>query len=89
MKHIDKLKHFSVFLGGFLVASACLEKAFGLTGVPSFILVSFGISVLAFVTEDLQRGQPGRVKDGWDAYADMLSIPFGMLIYHFGFPLVF
>lgn len=82
MKHIDKLKHLGCFTGATVVALLLLGQV-----LPSVLpelrigIVSFGVAVAAFLTEDAQRHQEGRVKDGWDAFADMVAVPLGIFGY--------
>lgn len=79
MKHLDKVKHLAVFTGGYFLVLAAIDYTLDL---PAAILLANVILVVtAFTTEDAQRKQPGRVKDGWDAYADMVASVTGLSLY--------
>lgn len=82
MKHLDKIKHLAVFTGGFAIVLVASAKLFPDVSEIGRVAIATAIQALAaFLTEDAQRHQEGRVKDGWDAFADMVAIPFGLAAY--------
>lgn len=82
MKHLDKIKHLACFTGGFLLVLVVSAKLFpGVSELARVAVATLIQAIAAWVTEDAQRHQPGRVKDGWDAFADMVAIPFGLAAY--------
>lgn len=81
MKHADKLKHLAVFTAGYEVTLVAAIHGFGLSFGWASVAAAFFLAAAAFVTEDRQKQQEGRVKDGWDAYADMLAVIPGNALY--------
>lgn len=89
MKHLDKLKHLGCFSAGFLLMLVLLRSFFpDISEMGRIAAAATFQAAAAWITEDRQRHQPGRVKDGWDAFADMVGIPVGLFAYmalqHFG-----
>lgn len=81
MKHLDKVKHLAVFSGGYFLVLATLDNFVFGNLAYAILLANLVLAITAFVTEDAQRKQPGRVKDGWDAFADMLASVVGLGAY--------
>ena len=82
MKHLDKLKHLAVFGVAHYAFLACLVW----TRLPVLLAIAIAtlvIAVAAFVTEDRQKQQEGRVKDGWDAFANMVGASLSLLVFAF------
>lgn len=82
MKHLDKLKHLAVFG---LAHYACLVWLVWMA-VPTLLaigLATLALAIAAFVTEDRQKKQEGRVKDGWDAFANMVGASLSLLVFAF------
>lgn len=84
MKHVDKLKHFGVFLVAGFGSMWLLAALWGLDiSYPwRHAAVTVAGIAAAFITEDRQRHQSGRVKDGWDAFADLTGVSLGVICYN-------
>ena len=81
MKHQDKLKHLAVFG----VLHYAILAALIYLRVPELLAIAvatFLVAAAAFLTEDYQK-KIGRVKDGWDAFANMVGVSFSLFAFAF------